>query len=250
MNDKVSVITPCYNSDSFIAEAIDSVINQTYSNWEMLIVDDCSNDNSAAVIASYREQDDRIKYFKTDAPSGSPSLPRNIATENASGQYIAFLDSDDTWFPTKLEKQVKLLKNNDTAIAFSSYEKISEDGRRSNRIVKAPAATSYKKLLRGNVICLSSAAYDSEKVGKQYFQKIGHEDYVFWLAILKKGFIARNTKSVETLYRICESSISSNKLKTMAWQWNIYKNIEKIGFFGRLYNFTCYAFKALLKSLK
>lgn len=246
----ISVITPCYNAASYISEAINSVIAQSYSNWEMLIVDDCSTDNSALIIQKYSSVDSRIYYFKTDQPSGSPCIPRNIGIQNASGRYIALLDSDDAWLPHKLEEQLPLFEDEHTAVVFSNYEKMNEVGERSERHINAPVFTNYNKLLRGNVIGCMTAMYDTSKIGKVYFENINHEDYVMWLSILKRGYIAQNTNTITALYRIRSKSVSSNKLKVLAWQWNIYVDIEKTGYLKAVYYFCHYAYRALMKSKK
>lgn len=249
MKELVSVIMPMYNAETFLNQSIQSVISQTYQNWELLVVDDCSKDNSAIIVHKFVQQNSRIKYFKTDKPSGSPILPRNIGIINAQGRYIAFLDSDDAWLPNKLETQLKMFEQyEDMAICFSNYEKMTEKGERNNRIVQAPAITNYKQLLLSNVIGCLTAVYDTAKVGKMFFQNHSHEDYILWLEILKKGYIARNTNTVEALYRIRENSVSSNKLKTLSWQWDIYRNVENIGLFHSCYYFMNYAYKAYKKS--
>lgn len=250
MNDLVSIITPCYNSISYIAQSIESVLSQTYHNWEMIIVDDCSTDGSFEIINRYAKSDNRIKVYKTEYPSGSPVLPRNIAIKNAVGRYIAFLDSDDMWLPKKLEEQIHIFKTNlDTAVVFSYYEKISEDGKRQNRIVKSPKSVTYNKLLYGNVIGCLTGIYDTFVVGKIYMKNIGHEDYAMWLNILKNGGIASNTNNVQALYRVRESSVSSNKLTAFRWTWNIYINIEHLGYIKSVYCFMLYAIKAVIKNL-
>ena len=162
----VSIVTPCYNASFFIEQTIQSVLSQTYSEWEMLIVDDCSTDGSNGIINKYIKQDKRIKYYKTSCSSGSPVLPRNIAIEKAQGKYIAFLDSDDIWLPTKLEEQLKLFDGEKVAVVYSNYEKINENGNRSNRIIKAPTEVNYHNLLKSNVIGNLTGIYDTEKVGK------------------------------------------------------------------------------------
>lgn len=248
MNDLVSIIMPVYNSESFLEESIQSVINQTYICWELLIVDDCSSDSSSLIIHRYVNKDRRIRYLKTNSSSGSPTLPRNIGIKEARGRFIAFLDSDDIWLPQKLEEQIPLLlEKAETAIVYSNYEKISEQGLRNQRVVIAPVYTNYKKLLCGNVIACSTAIYDVEKVGKTYFESIKHEDYVLWLTILKKGFVGKNTNSVNALYRVRNSSVSSNKWKAVAWQWNIYINVEKVGYVKAMCYFISYALKAYKK---
>lgn len=244
----VSIVTPCHNASAYIAQAIESVLSQTYSNWEMLICDDASTDNSVDIISSYVKRDPRIKLFKLYSPSGSPTKPRNEAIKHASGDVIAFLDSDDVWLPTKLEEQLPLLNDERIAVVYSYYEKIDEFGVRNNRIIKSPMEVNYTMLLKGNVVGNLTGIYDVRKVGKVYNKQVHHEDYVLWLEILKKGFIAKNTGTVEALYRVLSNSVSSNKIKTMGWQWNILRNIEHQNIILSLYYFCCYVCKALKKS--
>lgn len=247
----VSIITPCYNAEKYLAQTIESVLVQTFRDWEMLVVDDCSSDGSAEIIRSYARKDPRIIYLKTDKRSGSPTGPRNLGIQNARGRYIAFLDSDDLWLPDKLERQLEIFAENESAaVVFSYYEKMSEDGKRSGRVVTSPESVTYAKLLYGNVIGCLTGIYDTGKVGKVYMENYGHEDYIMWLAILKKGYLGVNTQDVQALYRVREQSVSSNKLQALKWQWSIYRNIEKLGFFKSMLCFAGYAFKAFFKMLK
>ena len=247
----VSIITPCYNAERFISQTVDSVLAQTWRDWEMLIVDDCSTDRSAQIIEKYSMTDSRIKYLKTETRSGSPTLPRNIGVTNAKGRYIAFLDSDDLWLPNKLEEQMNAFKAcKDASVVFSYYEKISEDGNRSNRIVQSPASVTYNDLLYGNVIGCLTGMYDTYKVGKVYMKDLGHEDYVMWLEVLRNGGLAINTNSVQALYRVRGNSVSSNKLKALNWQWNIYTKVEGISVLKSVWYFLNYACRAFVKSLK
>ena len=246
----VSIIMPCYNAEAYIAQAIESVLNQTYTNWELLICDDCSTDNSWAIISQYAANDSRIRGFRTKVASGSPVMPRNIAIKEAAGDVIAFLDSDDIWLPSKLEEQLPLLSHEDTAIVFSNYEKINMQGLRADRIINAPSITNYNLLLKGCVIGNLTGAYDVHKVGKVYCEKVHHEDYLLWLTILKKGYIARNTNTVTALYRVCSNSVSANKLKTIGWQWHILYNVEQLSLFRAIYCFISYAIKGVTKALK
>lgn len=248
--DLVSIITPSYNSIYCIENTIQSVLNQTYSNWELIIVDDCSTDNSQFLIKKYCELEPRIKYYKTDVPSGSPTLPRNIGIREAQGRFIAFLDSDDMWLPEKLEEQIVQFNGKDIAIVYSNYEKINEAGVRSGRQVIAPALMSYRKILKGNVIGCLTAVYDTFVVGKVYFSESASEDFIMWLSILKKGFIAKNTNTITALYRVKANSLSSNKFKAFSWTWNIYRNIEKLNLLQSCYYFSHYAFRAGLKYMK
>lgn len=245
----VSIITPCYNSRLYISKTIESVISQTYENWEMIIVDDCSEDNSVEIIEKYQKQDSRIILILNDKPSGSPTFPRNRAIEQAKGKYIAFLDSDDLWLPTKLEEQLMLFSDN-VALVYSNYEKIDIEGNRNNRFVIGPETVDYNTLLKSNVIGCLTVIYDTDLVGKQFFKNIGHEDFLMWLNILKKGFNAKNTNLVHALYRVGTSSVSSNKLRAINWYWNIIRNEEKLGFFNSIYCLINYSLLSLIKFIK
>lgn len=183
MNSLVSIITPCYNSSAFISQTIGSVISQTYSNWEMIIVDDCSTDNSAEIIQSYCEIDARVKYFKTEIASGSPTEPRNIGISKAKGRFIAFLDSDDLWLPEKLETQLPLFEYDNVVIVYSYYKKISEDGKNVSSVIKSSSFHSYKTLLYGNEIGCLTAVVDTSKVGKCFFGILG-------MKITRSGYLS------------------------------------------------------------
>ena len=172
----VSIITPCYNAAPFISQAIESVLAQSFGDWEMIIVDDCSSDDSLSIIQKYARIDSRIRYLRTDKPSGSPTLPRNMGIKEAKGRYIAFLDSDDIWLPNKLSDQLKVFEKSEVAIVFSNYEKVSLGGERCGREVIAPCEVDYRLLLKGNCIGCLTAMYDSALTGKIFFKEIGHED--------------------------------------------------------------------------
>lgn len=243
----VSIIMPMHNSEKFVREAIDSVLAQTYGQWELLVVDDNSTDNSPRIVAEYTQKDNRIKLLENDRHIGMPSAPRNKGLKMAQGRYVAFLDSDDVWFPTKLEQQVALFKDANTVIVFSNYEKMDEHGRRNNRIVNAPASTDYHKMLLGNVIGNLTGIFDRAKVGVAVIADVHHEDYVLWLSLLKKGGLARNTMTVTALYRVLSNSVSSNKFKVLSWQWNVYRDIEHFGILRSCYYFLNYAVRAYIK---
>ena len=214
-----------------------------------MIVDDASTDNSLEIANEYAEKDTRIHVFRNPNPIKMPSAPRNVGVQEAKGRYIAFLDSDDLWFPQKLEQQLPFFSDNRTAIVFSNYEKIDEKSTRSNRIVTAPSQATYNSLLQGNIIGNLTGIYDTRKVGKAIIQDIHHEDYGMWLSILKQGYIARNTDTTLAAYRQSSKSISSNKVRVTSWQWKIYRDVEHLSLIRSVYNFIFYAFKALSKSL-
>ena len=250
MNFLVSIITPCYNSSAFISQTINSVLSQTYTNWEMIIVDDCSTDNSAEIIKKYCDKDPRIKYLKTDIASGSPTKPRNMGILNAKGRFIAFLDSDDIWVSNKLELQLPLFRDNNVAIVYSYYEKMSENGIYTGRVIKSNTYHTYKTLLYGNEIGCLTAIIDVGKTGKCYFQNIGHEDYALWLSILRTNFIAKGVQCVLGFYRVRKSSVSSNKIKVISWVWHIYYKVEKLPIIVSLFYLCSDLMKSFVKSLR
>ncbi len=247
-NKLVSIIMPVHNDEQYLHSSIQSVLNQGYQDWELLIVDDCSTDSSAQIIQQYCQKDARIKRYKTRQASGSPTKPRNIGVENAQGRFIAFLDSDDEWLPEKLERQVALmLQKPDALIVFSNYKLMDEDSRQYRGFINAPSQTDYAHLLKGNVVGCLTVMYDTEKTGKRFFPYCGHEDYALWLSMLRDGGKVYNTNTIEAIYRLKASSVSSNKLRAMAWQWHIYTQIEHLGVLRSVYYFVNYAFRAVIK---
>lgn len=249
-NVLISIVTPCYNASSVISQAIDSVVNQTYQNWEMLIVDDCSTDSSASIIKEYVEKDGRIKYFKTETASGSPSLPRNIALEYARGEYIAFLDSDDVWLENKLEEQLLFMKSNNHDFVYSDYEKIEWNGNRNKRIIKARPVSSYWDILESCDIPCLTVLLKTSLIGQTRFKNIDKEDYVFWLEILRQGIKAYNTQKVHALYREAKNTRSSNKLSMFKKQWKVLREIEGVKIIPAIYFILIYSFRGLVKYLK
>lgn len=248
MNDLVSIITPCYNSENFICDTIESVISQTYTNWEMLICDDCSKDNSADIIKSYCIKDNRIKYLKTDTPSGSPTEPRNICIRESQGRFIAFLDSDDIWKESHLENLLGLFRDStENVVAVCSwYSRIDEAGV-INGLVKTPHKFSYRHLFYDNFIGNLTGMYDVSKRGKVYQRACGHEDYIMWLDVLKYGGIAKSSDSVEAYYRVTDNSVSSNKIKAMSWRWHILRDEVGLSVLKSAYYFFTSVFFIWLK---
>lgn len=246
----ITVVTPCHNAGGMISHTIESVLNQTYSDWEMLIVDDCSTDDSEEIIKRHQAKDKRIRYFKTEEPSGSPSLPRNIGIENANGKYIAFLDSDDLWLPEKLERQLRFMEVNAVSLSYSYYEKISWDEERNNRLITTALKTTYKSLLKSNSIPCLTAMITREAIGDTRFKQIPQEDFCFWLDILKKGYVAYNMCEDTALYRVAKDSRSSNKIDMFKGYWNVIRNHQNIPFLKCCYYMTTYSVKGIAKYLK
>lgn len=250
LNTLVSIITPCYNAEAFIAITIQSVVEQTYKNWEMLICDDCSTDCSAGIIKEYCRKDCRIKYLKTEKPSGSPALPRNIAIDKAQGRYLAFLDSDDIWLPDKLEEQLKLIEEKRCPIVYSNYEKMDENGKRSNRIIYAPQEVTMRHFEMGNPLPCLTVLVDTHVTGKFHFPNMHHEDCIAWIGLVQKFGKAYNTNTVAACYRVQKNSVSGNKLKILSWQWNVFRNVLHFSILKSIWCYVRYAYLGFIKSRK
>ena len=250
MMPNVSIIMPCHNGALYISDAINSVLEQTYPDWELIVIDDNSTDKSTAIVQDFCRKDKRIKLLYSNNSCGLPAVPRNIGIEKASGRFIAFLDCDDKWLSSKLERQLSCFSNTDCTIVFSYYEKINENNNICSKIIKSPKIVSYEKLLNGDCIGNLTGIYDSEKVGKIFQKEIHAEDSLMWLEILRRGSYAINTNSLEAQYRIHSNSTSSNKLKSALWNWNIYRKELKLSFPSACFHFCMYLAKAVIKYLK
>lgn len=246
MKPLVSVIMPCHNAEAYVREAIRSVCCQSVTEWELIAVDDASTDGTLKILREEEKADGRIRVIALTKASGSPALPRNKGIEAARGRYIAFLDSDDQWMPFKLQNQLMFIKQGEVFV-YSNYEKVDSLGTRKNRIVTAPHEATYRQLLRGNYIACSTVLYDTEAIGKRYFKSIGHEDFCCWLDILRDGFMARNTDTVEMLYRVTKGSVSHNKLKTIAWTWHIVRREQGQRWLPAVYYLLSHLIKASVK---
>lgn len=245
----VSIITPVYNAERFINNTIDSVINQEHKNWEMILVDDCSTDNSEKIIREYIKKDNRIKYIKLEKNSGA-AISRNIAIKNAQGRYIAFLDSDDIWTSNKLKVQIDFMKKNNIGFSFSNYQVMTEDGILINRIIKVPKTIDYKEYLKNTIIGCLTVVIDRKICGDFYMINIRkNQDMATWLNILKRGIIAYGINKNLAVYRLVNGSISNNKIKAAKSVWTTYRNIEKINLFKSSYYFILYAINAFKKRI-
>jgi len=246
----ISVITPAYNAARFIGETIESVLQQTYLNWEMIIVDDCSKDETVATIEKYVAKDNRIRLIQLEENSGS-AIARNTAMDHAKGRYFAFLDSDDLWYPEKLEKQLTFMQDNDIAFSFTKYVRMREDGTLTQAITKAPEKVGYEQLMKHCVIGCLTVMLDMQKIGDMRMINIRtRQDYVFWLHITKRGIPAYGLPEVLAKYRLVEGSISSNKLKAAKKNWYVYRHIEKQSLWRSIWYFTNYAIISVFNTIK
>lgn len=222
----VSIVMPAYNCEKYIADAINSVIEQTYKNWELFVIDDCSTDNTESIARSFK--DPRVVCLKNTENSG-PAVSRNRGIEAAKGEYIAFLDSDDVWLPKKLEHQISFMQNEGVNFSCTAYGIMDAEGYITDRKVIPFKRAGYKRCLYyGNCIGNSTAIY---KVGKDKFfvpQIRKRNDFALWLKILKREKYCFGIKEMLAYYRVRENSVSSNKKTLIKYQWELYRKIEKL----------------------
>ena len=227
MSPLVSIITPNYNCARFIAQTIESVLAQTYTNWEMLIVDDCSTDGSYEIAQKYAEKDSRIKVFRNEKDSGA-AVSRNRAIEASSGEYVAFLDSDDLWLPEKLERQLKFMQENNCDFSFTEYEHIDEENKSLHQIANVTTHLSYRKMLMHCWPGCLTVMYNQNVTGKIYAEDIKkNNDHALFLRVLKKCNNAMGVKEVLAQYRIRKGSISSKKFTIIKYYIQVVHDFEK-----------------------
>ncbi len=244
----VTIITPLHNGELYVAETIESVLSQTYQKWEMLIVDDCSSDRGRDIVKDYILRDSRIRLITNEVNLG-PAITRNKAIEVASGQYIAFLDSDDLWTDNKLEIQTTFMKTNNAYFTFTYYDQITEDGKFIKSVNNLPEKVDYLSSIKSNKIGCLTAVYDVSFFGKVYMEDIAkRQDYTLWLKLLKKVSNAYCVPKILAHYRIRENSVSSNKFRLVKFHWHIYRNIEGHSFLKSLYFISNYIFVRLFKA--
>lgn len=245
----ISIITPVYNCAKLLPKTIESVIDQTYQNWEMILVDDCSTDSSAQIINEYSEKDKRVKYIKLEKNSGVAEA-RNMALKISKGRFIAYLDADDLWYPEKLEKQVNFMLNNNYVFTNTDYEVIDECGCPKGKVVHMRKKTDYHGFLQHNLLQTLGIMVDVKTVSKElcYMNKeYEREDAATWLKILKAGYPCYGLNEVLGQYRRVEGSRSSNKKKAICGMWDLYRKIEKLSLPYSCYCFAKYAIYAVWK---
>jgi len=220
----VSIITPMFNSEPYISEAINSVINQTYTNWELLLIDDGSTDKTLEIIEPLLALHPNIVLIKNNMNYGA-AISRNKGIEAAKGHYIAFLDGDDLWKPEKLEKQLAFINKNDCDVCFSSYDLINENGYFLNKQVKAFRKLNYKKLLKSNYVGNLTGIYNANKLGKiNSINLRKRQDWLLWLAAIKKsGKPALGIQESLAYYRVRKDSMSFNKINLLRYNYWVYK---------------------------
>lgn len=246
MEDLVSIIIPVYNAEKFIDETINTVLDQTYTNWELILVNDCSTDNSVKLINKYLV-DDRIKLINNKTNSRA-AISRNNGIKKANGRYICFLDADDKWDKNKLEKQVKFIKEKDCAFSFTGYEFADEKCIPNGKKVFVPKKISYKQALKNTTIWTSTVMFDMTKLSKDdiYMPNVPRgQDTATWWKVLKKIDYAYGLDEILSYYRRTSESLSANKFVALKRTWNLYRNVEHLNIFRSSYNFVIYCFNAV-----
>lgn len=244
---KVSIIIPVYNAEKFIGKTMESVLNQTYKNWEMLLFNDKSKDDSLKIIKKYSEKDERIKVIDSKENVGVVAA-RNKLIEIATGEFIAFLDADDYWKQNKLEKQIKFMRKNNALISCTEYTRVTEDEKEINDIIIKEIIT-YEDMLKNNYLGCLTVIYNANKLGKRYFkERKKNEDYVLWLEIVKETKIIFGLKENLAFYRVLNNSRSSNKIKVAKDRWEVYRKIERLSLLKSIYYFLQYVIRALKKT--
>jgi teichuronic acid biosynthesis glycosyltransferase TuaG len=241
-----SIVMPAHNAATTISKSIDSVLSQPYQHWELLVVDDASKDNTADIVRNYARTDARIKLF-SPATNLRVAGARNLALENAKGQFVCFLDSDDWWAPNKLDTQAKEFKKG-AKVCFSSYHRVIDDVVTSTvttqQAIKASTFYYYNPI--GNLV----GAYDRSQIGTVFFETVPHEDYLMWYEVVKKAGTAIGTIEPLGYYRVSSNSLSGKKSTAAKWHWNIIRNHFKLPLPFAAFAFSVYAFISIARRAK
>lgn len=234
-NPLISIIMPAHNAADFITGSVASVREQTYDNWELLIIEDASYDKTAAIVDNLQAQDARIKVHKLPVNQGA-AFARNIGIKASKGQYIAFLDADDLWKKNKLEVQLKYMEQNKIGVCYSSYELIDEQGVPKKQKIRALKKLTFEKLLKANYIGNLTGVYNAKDLGKIYCPPIRkRQDWGLWLLAVQKAGFAVGIEESLALYRVRKNSISRNKLEMLKYNFLVYREVLNFSFFKSAY---------------
>lgn len=244
---EVTVITPVYNASAYILKTIESVQNQSHENWEMIVVDDASSDDSVELIQEAASKDGRIRCVELPANSGA-AVARNTGIKKARGAYLAFLDSDDLWAPDKLTVQLAFMKEKGCAFSHTAYEWIDDEGRPMNRTIKVPEVADYHELLKENRIGCLTVMVNLAMTGSVKMPNIrARQDYALWLELARKGMSAYGVQQPLAYYRERKVSLSSNKIRMAKLNWYVYRHIEQLPLCKSVYYFMHFAVRKMIK---
>lgn len=248
MNELVSIVVPVYNCEKFIAETISSVLSQTFCDFELILVNDCSKDKSVDVINSF--DDSRIRLIEQPDNQGAYAA-RNRGVKEARGRYIAFLDGDDIWEPCKLEHEMNYMKKENAGFVFTGYEFADENGVGNGAVVHVPHTISFKQALKNTTIFTSTVLIDREKISEDLIMmpNIKSEDTATWWRILKAGNVGYGLNENLVRYRRSAGTLSSNKFAAMKRIWKLYREIAQLSVIESAFNFVCWAVTAVLRRI-
>ncbi len=252
MNELVSIIVPVYNVERFIVETMDCVMAQTYTNWELLLVEDGSRDKTVAVIQEYiqSKNEQRIRLIILPENVGA-ARARNRGLQEAKGRYIAYLDADDLWVPEKLELELGFMEEKSAAFAFTGYEFADENGVGTGKVVRVPETLNYRQALRNTTIFTTTVMFDTQKISKDLLDMpvIKSEDTALWWKVLRNGYKAYGLDKNLVKYRRSGNTLSSNKLEAVRRIWNLYRKAEGMGIFSSAWNFCFWAVRAVKRRI-
>lgn len=245
MKEKVSIIVPVYNAEKYIRETVDCVKAQTYQDWELLLVEDGSTDESLRILEELEKGDARIHVLKQK--NGGAARARNHGLSEAEGRFVAYLDADDLWSADKLEKQLAFMAEKDAAFSFTGYEFADEKGKGTGKIVKVPETMQYKQALKNTTIFTSTVMFDTTKLSKEKLNMpiVKSEDTALWFKVLRGGIMAHGLNENLVRYRRPANSLSSNKLEAIRRIWTLYRKAEGLSVVYSFYNFCFWAVRAV-----
>ena len=250
MNTTVSIVVPVYHAEKYIRETLDSVLAQTYSDWELLLVVDGREDPTIEVIEAYvqKKQETRIRLLIQEANKGA-ALARNRGVQEATGRYVAYLDADDLWKPGKLEKELAFMQEQAAAFVFTGYEFADENAVGLGKVVRVPQRLVYREALKNTTIFTSTVLFDTEKIGKELLEmpNVRSEDTALWWKLLRSGYDAYGLDENLVYYRRPAKSLSSNKLVAIKRIWNLYRKVEGLSVPYSCYNFCFWAVRAVIR---
>lgn len=263
--DKVSIIVPMHNAAKYIEETITSVLNQTYTNWELVLVDDCSTDNTLEVVRELKAKLEAENAAGTNPVAGvgdklliipltenvGAANTRNTGLEKTTGRFVSYLDADDLWEKEKLEKQVAHMERTGAAFSFTGYEFADENGVGTGKIVRVPETINYKQALQNTTIFTSTVMFDTEQIPRAELAMpvIKSEDTALWFKILRQGHLAYGLDENLVAYRRAGKSLSSNKLEALRRIWNLYRKAEHLSIPYSMYNFFFWAVRAVRRRI-